>query len=373
MAKRDFYEVLGVQRTATQEEMKKAYRQLARKLHPDVNPGDAQAEEKFKEVTEAYQVLSDEQKRSIYDRHGYEGLSGRGAGGDDFGFGGGFTDIFDMFFGGGGGRGGGRPNGPTRGSDLRYEIEISFKDAAFGKEAEIEIPSLAACEKCKGTGSKSGSNPVRCSRCNGTGEFRQTRQTLFGQMVNVQACPSCHGAGVEIQDPCPGCRGTGKTRVAKKMRVSIPAGVDSGQRLRLTGEGEPGERGGPRGDLYVEIYIKEHEFFKRDGQDVFCEIPISFTQAALGDEIDVPTLYGNQSIKIPTGTQTGSVFRLRGMGFPHLRGMHKGDQHVVVKVVTPEKLTSKQKKILTEFAEESGEDISRPQKKILKKLKEIFQ
>ena len=371
MAKRDFYEVMGVPRTATQEELKKAYRQLARKLHPDVNPGDARAEERFKEVSEAYQALSDEQKRAVYDRYGHEGLSGRGTGGDGFGFGG-FTDIFDMFF-GGGGRGGGRPHGPARGSDLRYEIEISFRDAAFGKDAEIEIPSLTNCEKCKGTGSASGASPARCSRCGGTGEFRQSRQTLFGQMVNVQTCPSCRGTGTEIQDPCHSCRGTGRTRIAKKLRVSIPAGVDSGQRLRLTGEGEPGERGGPRGDLYVEIYIREHEFFKRDGQDVFCEIPISFTQAALGDDIDVPTLYGNHAIKIPPGTQTGSAFRLRGMGFPHLRGMHKGDQHVVMKVVTPDKLSAKQKKILTEFAEESGDEISRPQKKILKKLKEMFQ
>jgi len=370
MAKRDFYEVLGVPRSASDDELKKAYRQLARKLHPDVNPGDKQAEEKFKELSEAYQVLSDEKKRAIYDQYGHEGLSGR-MGGDGFGFGG-FSDIFDIFFGSGGPRGG-RSYGPSRGADLRYDLEISIRDAAFGKDAEIEIPTLVDCEKCKGSGSKSGASPVRCSRCGGSGEIRQAKQTLFGQMVNVQTCPACRGAGSEIQDPCPACHGTGRTRTTKKLRISIPAGVDSGQRLRLTGEGEYGEHGGPRGDLYVEIYVREHEFFKRDGQDIFCEVPISFTQAALGDEIEVPTLFGSRKIKIPAGTQTGAVFRIKEAGLPHLRGMHKGDQHVAVKVMIPSKLTAKQRKLLTEFAEESGEEISRPQKKIISKIKEMFQ
>ncbi len=369
MAKRDYYEVLGVSRGATQDELKKAYRQLARKLHPDVNPNDAQAEEKFKEVSEAYQVLSDDQKRSVYDRYGHEGLSGRGQA-DDFGFGG-FGDIFDMFFGGGGG-GRGASRGPARGADLRYDIEISFFDAAFGKNAEIEIPSQVKCEKCGGTGSKSGAPPVKCSRCGGTGEFRQTKQTLFGQMVNVQTCPSCRGTGVEVADPCGECRGMGRVRGSRKLQISVPPGVETGQRLRLSSEGEYGERGGPRGDLFIVIHVMEHEFFKRDGQDVYCEVPISFTQAALGDEIEVPTLYGKQAIKIPAGTQTGAIFRMRGAGFPNLRGSHKGDQHVVVKVMVPEKLTANQKKLLKQFAEEGGEDLSHPQKRVFKKLKEIF-
>jgi molecular chaperone DnaJ len=370
MAKRDYYEILGVPRNVTPDEMKKAYRQLARKLHPDVNPGDAGTGEKFKEVSEAYQVLSDDQKRAVYDRYGHEGLSGRGSA-DDFGFGG-FGDIFDMFF-GGMRAGGARGHGPARGADLRFDIEISFYDAAFGKDAEIEIPSLINCEKCKGSGSRTGATPVKCSRCNGAGEIRHAKQTIFGQMINVQTCTSCRGAGMEIPDPCPECRGTGRARGSRKLRISVPPGVETGQRLRLSSEGEPGERGGPRGDLFIEIHVMEHEFFKRDGQDVFCEVPVSFTQAALGDDIEVPTLYGKQTIKIPAGTQTGTVFRLRGMGFPHLRGTHKGDQHVVAKVMVPEKLTAIQRKLLKEFAEEGGEDFSRPQKKIFRKLKEIFQ
>ncbi len=369
MEKRDYYELLGVQRTATAEELKKAYRQQARKWHPDVNPGDKSAEETFKEISEAYQVLSDDNKRTIYDRYGHDGLSGGGAGGmgfDDMGFGG-FGDLFDMFF-TGGTRARGRQRGPVRGSDLRYDLEITFADAAFGKEAEIEIPTMLGCERCGGTGSRSGSQPVKCSMCNGSGEVRQVKKTIFGQMVNVTTCPQCRGTGREMPDPCRECGGSGQVRGSKKLKVSIPAGVDSGQKLRLTGEGEQGERGGPAGDLYVVIFLKQHEFFSRDGQDVFCEIPISFVQAALGDKIEVPTLYGKEILKVPSGTQTGMVFRLREKGFPHLRGKHKGDQHVRVRVVTPEKLSSKQKKLLEDFRAESGNDENRPQKRLLNKV-----
>jgi molecular chaperone DnaJ len=371
MVKHDYYEVLGVAKSASKEEIKKAYRQLARQLHPDLNPGDRECEEKFKQISEAYQVLSDDQKRQMYDHYGHDGLSGGAAGADGFGFGG-FSDIFDVFFGGGGGRGQRRGPVPTRGADLRYDLEISFRDAAFGKDAEIEIPTIVDCEKCKGSGSATGAAPATCLHCGGSGEVRHAKNTVFGQMVNVTTCPDCRGAGSKISDPCPACRGAGKSRRRKTVRVSIPAGVETGQKLRLVGEGEPGELGGPRGDLYVVIFVKEHEFFKRDGQDIYCELPIGIAQAALGCEIDAPTLYGDHRLKVPPGTQAGTVFRLREMGFPHLRGRHKGDQHVIVKIVTPSKLSPKQKKLLEEFAEASGEEINQPHLKILKKVKEML-
>ncbi len=373
MVKRDYYEILSVDRNATDAELKKAYRKMARKYHPDVNPGDETSEAKFKEVSEAYQVLCDQEKRSIYDRYGHEGLSGGGMGGgmgfDDFGMGG-FSDIFDVFFGGGGGRS--RQRGPSRGADLRYDLEITMRDAAFGADVEIEIPTMVDCAACNGSGSQSGAPPVHCPYCRGTGEIRQTRRTMFGQMVNVHPCPRCNGAGVMVDDPCPRCNGAGRVRGRKKVKVAVPAGVDTGQKLRLMGEGEPGDPGAPPGDLYVVIILKEHEIFKRDGQDVFCEIPISFTTAALGGDIEVPTLYGKEKIRIPAGTQTSQIFRLREKGFPHIRGKHKGDQHVVVKVVTPAKLNSKQKKLLREFALESGDSVTNPHKNIFEKVKDLL-
>ncbi|HOX29340.1 MAG TPA: DnaJ C-terminal domain-containing protein, partial [bacterium] len=261
---------------------------------------------------------------------------------------------------------------PARGRDLQIEVQISFRDAAFGKEIELDVPSLESCSKCDGTGSKTKAGQVRCPTCGGTGEIRKAKQTVFGQMVNVSTCPECRGMGTTIQDPCPACAGSGLARGKKKLKVSVPAGIDSGQRLRLSGEGEPGERGAPKGDLYVTVIILEHEFFKRDGQDVFCEVPISFVQAVLGDEIDIPTLYGTEKIRINPGTQTGTVYRLREKGFPHLRGYHKGDQHVLVRIVTPTKLNAVQKKKLQEFAEAGGEEIRQPQKKLFGKIKELF-
>lgn len=372
MVKRDYYEMLGVPRNASKDDLKRAYRQLARQLHPDLNPGDRECEEKFKQISEAYQALCDDQKRAMYDRYGHEGLSGVGAGSDGFGFGG-FSDIFDIFFGGaGGGRAQQRRRGPARGADLRYDLKIGFHDAAFGKDAEFEIPTIADCGKCGGSGSRTGAPPTICLRCAGTGEIRQSSQRFFVQMVNVTTCPDCRGAGAKTADPCPACNGAGKVREKKKIRVSIPAGVETGQKLRMVGEGEPGELGGARGDLYVVIFVREHEFFRRDGQDVYCELPISFTQAALGDEIDAPTLYGEEKLKIPPGTQTGTVFRLRERGFPHLRGKHRGDQHVLIRVEIPTKLNPKQRKLLIDFAETSGQEINRPHIKILKKVREML-
>lgn len=379
MARRDFYEVLGVKHDASADDIRKAYRSLARKLHPDVN-ADEGAEAQFKDVSEAYQILSDPEKRRVYDAYGFEGLAGAGANGfGDFGFGG-FGDLFDMFFGGGGGGGRrtSRRQGPARGSDLRYDMEISFFDAVFGTEVEIEIPAIVDCEKCDGSGSATKASPVTCDRCGGTGEVRHAQRTPFGQLVNVVTCPHCHGAGRVAQDPCRECRGVGKVRSARKVEVKVPGGVDTGQRLRLMGEGEPGDIGGQRGDLYVFINVAEHEFFKRDGQNIHCEIPISFVQAALGADVLVPTLDNHEKktsfekLKIPAGTQTGATFRLREKGVPSLRGGRRGDQYVTVRVLVPKDMSSKQKKILEEFAQEAGEEVRAPQKSFFGRIKDMM-
>lgn len=375
MEKRDYYDVLGVGRGADAATIKKAYRRLARQLHPDVNPGDPEAESRFKELGEAYSVLSDERKRGIYDQYGHAGLENGGAGGgfgfSDFGFGG-MDDIFDVFF-GGGGRRRGRAAGPRRGSDLRYDLHISFHDAAFGTEADLRLPTLVDCETCNGTGSRSGATRTPCVQCGGAGQVRQQRQSLFGTVINTATCPRCGGAGSIIADPCNTCMGSGRQRSEKTVRITIPAGVETGQKLRLSGEGEAGEPGAPPGDLFVFIIVAQHEFFQRDGQDIFCEIPVSFVQAALGDEIKVPTLYGYEKLRIPAGTQPGAIFRLREKGFPHLRGHHRGDQHVRIKIEVPSKLNSKQKKALEEFAKVSGEDVKQPQQGFFDKIKDLFQ
>lgn len=371
MVKRDYYEILGVDRNADADTLKKAYRRLARQLHPDVNPGDPEAESRFKELGEAYQALNDPQKRAVYDQFGHDGLNGGGFGGgggfgfEDFGFG----DIFDAFF---GRSTRARRPGPRRGADLRYQLDITFEQAAKGFDKDIEIPTLLACDTCEGTGSTSGKKPEACKRCGGTGEMRTTRQTIFGTMINTSACPSCGGAGRAVPDPCRRCNGSGRAEGTKTVRITIPAGVDTGQKLRLSNEGVPGETGAPPGDLYVIINLLPHTFFQRDGQDVVCEVPISFTQAALGAEFEVPTLYGPEKLRIPPGTQTATVFRLREKGFPHLRGYHKGDQHVFVRVQVPTKLNAKQKTLLDEFAKLGGEDTSAPQAGLFSKLKDIF-
>lgn len=354
MAKKDYYEILGVDRNATKEEIKKAYRRLSKKYHPDVSK-EPDAAEKFKEITEAYEVLSDDKKRANYDRYGHaEPNQGFGGFGDmDFGgFGGfGFEDIFDTFFGGGRRR---DPNAPRQGADLQYTMTLSFEEACFGKETIIEVPREETCDTCKGTGAKPGTSPETCSHCHGTGQISIEHTTPFGRIINKKVCHHCQGTGQIIREKCSACRGTGKVKKRRKISVKIPAGIDDGQQLRVAGQGEPGINGGPPGDLYIIFRVRPHEFFERDGNDIFCEIPITFTQAALGDEIEVPTLYGKVKLKIPAGTQTGTRFRLRGKGVPDVKGYGVGDQHIRVRVVTPTKLTERQKQLLREFAEISG-------------------
>ncbi|QKS70849.1 molecular chaperone DnaJ [Paenalkalicoccus suaedae] len=354
MSKRDFYEVLGVSKGASDAEIKKAYRKLAREYHPDVNKA-ADAETKFKEVKEAYDTLSDGNKRAHYDQFGHtdpnQGFGG--AGGQDFG---GFSDIFDMFFGGGGGGRRRDPNAPRQGSDLQYTMTLEFKEAIFGKETDIEIPREEDCETCHGSGAKPGTTPETCRHCGGAGQLNVEQNTPFGRVVNRRVCNHCEGTGKEIKDKCRTCGGSGKVKKRKKIHIKIPAGVDTGQQIRVAGQGEPGANGGPAGDLYVVFNVKSHEFFKRDGDDIFCEMPITFVQSALGDEVEVPTLEGKIKLKIPAGTQTGTHFRLRGKGAPNVRGMGQGDQHIEVKVITPKKLSDKQKDILREFAEVSGNE-----------------
>lgn len=371
VSKRDYYEVLGVDRNATPEEIKKAYRRLARKYHPDVNK-EPDAEEKFKEVKEAYEVLSDDNKRAHYDRFGHvdpnEGFGGgAGAGGfEDFG---GFGDIFDMFFGGGARR---NPNAPQRGADLQYTMTIEFKEAVFGKETDIEIPRTEDCDTCRGSGAKPGTHPETCSTCRGTGQQELIQNTAFGRIVNRRTCPTCGGAGRIIREKCGSCHGTGKVKKRRKIHIKIPAGVDDGSQLRVSGEGERGIRGGPPGDLYVVLRVKDHEFFERDGDDIYCEVPITFAQAALGDEIEVPTLTGKVKLKIPPGTQTHTYFRLKGHGVPRLRGIGQGDQHVKVVVVTPTNLNEEQKALLREFAKLSGDDTHGHQETLFERMKKAF-
>ncbi|MEW9107807.1 molecular chaperone DnaJ [Cytobacillus gottheilii] len=352
MSKRDYYEVLGVSKSASKDELKKAYRKLSKQYHPDINkePG---ADEKFKEVKEAYEVLSDDQKKAHYDQFGHtDPNQGFGGGGGFEGFGG-FEDIFSTFFGGGGSR---RrdPNAPRQGADLQYTMTLSFEDAVFGKETSIEIPREEPCDTCDGSGAKPGTKVETCSHCQGSGQLNVEQNTPFGRIVNRRACHHCSGTGKNIKHKCSTCGGDGKVQKRRKINVKIPAGIDDGQQLRVSGQGEPGVNGGPAGDLYVVFAVRSHEFFERDGDDVYCEMPVTFVQAALGDEVEVPTLHGKVKLKVPAGTQTGTKFRLKGKGIPNVRGYGTGDQHIIVKIVTPTKLTEKQKQLLTEFAEVSG-------------------
>ncbi len=373
MAKRDFYEVLSVSRDADDDAIKKAYRRLAMKHHPDRNPDDKSAEEKFKEAKEAYEILSDANKRAAYDQHGHAGVdpSMGGAGGAGFAnFTDAFGDIFGDIFGGGGGRGRGRSN-VYRGADLRYNLEITLEQAAHGTESRIRIPTYEACTTCNGSGAKPGTKPSTCGTCQGHGQVR-LQQGFFSVQ---QTCPKCHGTGKTIGDPCNTCSGQGKIKKQKTLSVKIPGGVDEGDRIRLTGEGEPGVNGGPPGDLYVQLHIKEHAVFQREGNDLHCEMPISFATAALGGEINIPTLDGSASIKVPTETQSGKVFRLRGKGIKSVRSHETGDLMCHVILETPEKLTERQKELLREFDAISLNDAERHSpraKSWMDKVKEFF-
>lgn len=375
MAKRDYYEVLGVERGATEEEIKKAYRSLARKYHPDVNK-NPEAEEKFKEINEAYRVLGDSELRGRYDQFGHSGFEGSngqpgGFGGFDFGDLGGFDDLFDMFF--GGATGPTRRRGPQRGADLRYDLRLDFMEAVFGVEKELDITRMEVCPHCHGDGAEPGSTVKTCPDCQGTGQVRTVQRTPFGQFVNARTCSRCRGAGKWAEETCQECGGQGRVNRRRRLKVKIPAGIDEGQRVRVAGEGEGGLNGGPPGDLYIFISVKPHELFRRRGNDVYCEIPISFVQAALGAEIQVPTIDGQAKLRIPEGTQTGTSFRLRSMGVPHRFG--RGDQHVKVKVVTPIKLTARQRELLEEFAEgeAAAETGGERDKGFFEKVKDAFE
>lgn len=376
MAKKDYYEVLGVNRDASEDELKKAYRKLAMKWHPDRNPDNPKAEEHFKEAKEAYEILTDAQKRAAYDQFGHAGVdpSVGGAGGAGAGFGGfgdAFGDIFGDIFGGAGGGGGRGRSTVYRGADLRYNLEISLEEAARGTETRIRIPAMEECETCKGSGAKPGTKPTTCTTCNGHGQVRM-QQGFFSIQ---QTCPRCHGTGKMVANPCGSCSGSGRVKKQKTLAVKIPAGVDEGDRIRLSGEGEAGVNGGPTGDLYVVIQIKQHGVFTRDHNDLHCEMPISFTTAALGGEIEIPTLDGYAKIKIPAETQSGKVFRLRGKGIKGVRSTAHGDLLCHVIVETPVSLTSRQKELLQEFESISNKDSARHNpraKSWMDRVKEFF-
>ncbi len=362
--KRDYYETLGLAKNATDEEIKKAYRKMAMKYHPDRNPDSKEAEEKFKEAKEAYEMLSDTSKREAYDRFGHAGVDPNMGGGGGAGFNGGFADAFGDIFGdifGGGGAGGRSRSNVYRGADLKYNLEITLDQAAAGFDTQIRVPSWDECEVCHGSGAKPGTKPTTCPTCNGNGQVRM-QQGFFSIQ---QTCPKCHGSGKIIPEPCNSCGGQGRIKKNKTLEVKIPAGIDDGMRIRSTGNGEPGVNGGPPGDLYVEIHIKQHAVFERDGDDLHCQMPISFITAALGGDIEVPTLNGKASFTVPEGTQSGKTFRLRGKGIKGVRSAYAGDLYCHVAVETPIKLTDKQKALLREFEvlTKAGGERHNPQEK----------
>jgi len=375
MSKRDYYETLGIERSASAEEIKKAYRRLAKQYHPDFNKDDNDTEKKFREIKEAYDILSDPQKREQYDRFGHQdGFSGGASGFDGFGAGGfgfgGIDDIFEQFFGGMSGRR--RPRGPEQGNHLRYDLDITLEDAYSGVEKVINIPRTETCSECQGSRAKAGTSPETCSSCGGTGQQQVMRNTLIGRIMSTQPCVACRGEGTTVKEPCPECSGQGRVVKERKIEVKIPSGIEDGSQLRVSAGGEAGLRGGPPGDLYVVISIRPHKRFKRHGNDLALEIPISISQAALGVEMDVPTMEGKASLRIPEGTQHGATFRLKGYGMPHLRGSGKGDLRVKVKLVVPRRLNSRQKELLAEFAHLSGDEVGLENKGIIDRVKDAF-
>ncbi|HLX25731.1 MAG TPA: molecular chaperone DnaJ [Candidatus Cybelea sp.] len=369
MPTKDYYETLGVSRDASGEDIKRAYRALARKHHPDVSHDKSEAEHRFKEINEAYEVLSDPNKRAQYDRFGFVGNGAAAPG--DFGFGAGsFGDIFDMFFGNVRATAQARNTGPQRGSDLRYDLEISLEEAFAGTTKEISFNHLSQCEVCKGTCAQPGTLVVACERCHGTGLMRSVRQTPLGQIVTQTTCTRCGGDGHVVEHPCEACEGRGRREIERRLTVKVPAGVDDGSRIRIGGNGEAGVRGGPPGDLYVYLTIKPHQVFKREGLDTFVDVPLSFPQATLGGSLSVPSLDGNVELTIAAGTQTGTTLRLRGRGMPSVRGTQRGDHHVTVHVVVPTKLNKRQRELLEEYARSGGDAID--ERSFFERVKDAF-
>ncbi len=370
-SKRDYYEILGVGRDSAPDEIKKAYRRLARQYHPDVNK-DGEAEERFKEINEAYECLCDPQRKATYDRFGHAGMNG-GVGGDPFaGFGGfGFNDIFESFFGGATRT---THRGPQRGADLRYSLSLSFEEAIFGCEKELEISRLESCPTCSGTGAEPGTQPAVCPNCGGSGELRRVQHSIFGQFVNVVTCDRCGGEGRVISVPCRQCQGNGRTRSTRHIMVNIPAGVDNDSQIRLSGEGEAGPRGGPAGNLYVNISAQPHRYLKRRGNDLLMELQLNFAQAALGDEVELPTVDGEPvAVKIPAGTQSGKVLRIRDRGVPYLQRNGRGDMLIELKIVTPTHLTDEQRDLFHKLAKSLGKEVvARNEKGIFEKMKDAF-
>lgn len=379
--KKDFYELLGVNKDATDQEIKKAYRKLAMKYHPDKNAGDKEAEEKFKEINEAYEVLSDKEKRERYDRFGPDAYDSAGFGGGGFsGAGFDFDDLFsDLFSGFGGGFGGFSSRSsrnsakmPRKGQDIRIKLTITFEESAFGVKKDIELPAEDNCQFCNGTGAKDGTSKEKCKTCNGEGMITKTVRTPLGTMMNQSVCPDCHGTGEKIIDKCTHCSGTGRIKDKKKISIDIPAGIADQNTLKIQGQGQAGYNGGPRGDLLVVITVKPHQMFKRDGYDVKLDMPITFVQAALGDEVEVPTLDGKVKYKIPEGTQSGTVFRLKGKGVHQLHSKARGDQLIKVIVEVPKSLSEKQKDALREYAKITGNEVNEQSKNFLDKLRDFF-
>jgi len=364
--KRDYYQVLEVPRDASSEDLRRAYRRLAKQHHPDVNKDDG-AEERFKEINEAYAVLSDDQRRAAYDRFGHAGVQGMPT---DFGIN--PFEIFEEFF--GFGMGGGRRSrrAPRRGADLRYDLSLTFEEAVFGAEKPIHFARQDTCSACQGSGAEPGTTPVRCATCNGSGEVRQVRQTFLGSMVNVGTCPACGGAGETVATPCKACRGSGQQRLEIDRLVPVPAGVDEGTQIRLSGEGEPGINGGPRGDLYLVLHAKPHRFFRRRGDDILLDVSINLAQAALGAKISVPTVDGDESVSVPAGTQPGRVVRLKGKGVPHVRRNGRGDQLVMLSVEVPRTLTKEQRELLEKLGATLGADAKPQEKSFVDSLKDLF-
>jgi len=381
MAKRDYYELLGIEKSADEAAIKKAYRKLARELHPDANPDDPNTAEKFKEVKEAYDVLSDSQKRALYDQYGHAAFDqeqnmGGAPGGGGFnssGFGD-ISDIFDTFFSGGmGGRSNAQRNGPVKGNDLRINLTVSFEESFFGVEKDVQVQREENCPTCGGSGAKPGSQVDTCPVCKGSGQVQTVQRTMLGNMMSVRTCSHCGGTGKVIKEPCTNCKGSGKTRRRRPVKVKVPAGIENGRRLRLNGEGEPGDKGGPNGDLYVVITVTPHKYFSRKGDDLISEATISYAQSVLGGEIKTPTLEGMATLKIPEGTEPNTFFRLRDKGFPSLTGYGKGDMQVQVKVDIPRKLNDKQKEALYQFAQAMGdESVLSAGKSFFDKMKDKF-